>query len=299
MGPTLKEHETKLEESSSDPAVPLAPPPSLGSGRSAQAERVGFRERLLLALSRKPGALEGAKSSHEDDAAKNPLALLCRVFPGFLSEVRGKDIVDFGSGKGYQSAALAESGARCVLGVEINPKHLADARAHVDRLGLVQKVSFVEKLDERVKRKFDLAISQNAMEHYGDPAGILREMASALKANGKVLVTFGPPWFAPHGSHMTYFARVPWVNLLFDERTVMRVRARFRNDGAIRYEDVESGLSKMSIRKFMRIVVESGLQVEFLKFDCVKGLDWLGKIPLVKELFINHVSCALSKRVKG
>jgi SAM-dependent methyltransferase len=298
MGSTLKEHETKLEKSSSDPALPVAPPPPLESGRSTRAERMTFPERLLLALSRKPGALEGSESSHDDDA-ENPLALLSRVFPGFLSEIRGKDIVDFGSGKGYQSAALAESGARCVLGVEINPKRLAEARAHVDRLGLVQQVSFVEKLDDRVKRRFDLAISQNAMEHYGNPAGILREMASALKANGKILVTFGPPWFAPHGSHMAYFARVPWVNLLFDERTVMRVRARFRNDGATRYEEVESGLNKMTIGKFMRIVAESGLQVEFLKFDCVKGLDWLGRIPLVKELFINHVSCALSKRVKG
>ena len=81
-----------------------------------------------------------------------------------------------------------------------------------------------------MKGGFDIVLSHNSMEHFGDPARILDVMKSALKPDGRLYITFGPPWYAPYGSHMHFFTRVPWVNLLFSERTVMAVRARYRND---------------------------------------------------------------------
>jgi hypothetical protein len=131
------------------------------------------------------------------------------------------------------------------------------------------------------------------MEHYSEPRVILEEMKSALKPGGTILITFGPPWFAPYGSHMHFFTTMPWLNLLFSERTVMNVRAHFRGDAATRYEDVEFGLNKMSVAKFERIAAETGLKISQRKYECIKGLDFLGKIPRARELFINNISCAL------
>jgi ubiquinone/menaquinone biosynthesis C-methylase UbiE len=132
------------------------------------------------------------------------------------------------------------------------------------------------------------------MEHYPEPAATLEEMRRLLKPGGRLLITFGPPWFAPYGSHMHFFCKVPWLNLLFTERTVMAVRARFRQDGAKRYEDCESGLNKMSVAKFERIIAEAGLKVEDRRYDCIKGLNFLGRLPLLRELFINHVTATLT-----
>jgi SAM-dependent methyltransferase len=148
-------------------------------------------------------------------------------------------------------------------------------------------------LDDSLDGTFDVVISQNSFEHLRDPAGTLATMRRLLAPAGEILITFCPPWFAPYGAHMGYFTKIPWVQLLFSEHTVMSVRSRFRSDGATRYEDVEMGLNRMSIRKFERIVRNSGLKVAWRKYVCVKKLNALGRIPLVRELFINVVSCAL------
>ena len=108
-------------------------------------------------------------------------------------------------------------------------------------------------------------------------------------------MTFGPPWYAPYGGHMHFFTRLPWATLLFDEGTVMRVRARFRDDGATRYAELEEGLNRMSLARFERLVAETGLTVTYRRDDQVRGQRWLGRLPLLRELFTNQVSCALAR----
>jgi hypothetical protein len=77
---------------------------------------------------------------------------------------------------------------------------------------------------------------------------VLDEMRLAACPGGCVLITFFEPWLSPYGSHMSHFTRVPWINVLFSERTVMNVRSLFRSDGATRYEDVEGGLNRIDSR---------------------------------------------------
>ncbi len=251
-------------------------------------------EKLLLRFSRKPGGPDysyGRTESDSDDA----LSLLCKVFPNFLNGMRGTDILDYGCGTGRQAVALASHGARYVLGIDTNRKALGAAQALVRERNLEQQVEFSDWFNTRCVGQFDLVISQNSMEHYPDPASALEEMKSALKPNGRVLVTFGPPWFAPYGSHMHFFTKLPWVNLLFREKTVLNVRRHFRQDGATRYEEVESGLNKMTVARFERIVSQAGVSVLYRRYDCVKNLRFLGRIPALRELFINHISCILAK----
>lgn len=38
----------------------------------------------------------------------------------------------------------------------------------------------------------------------------------------------------------------------------------------------------------------AGLRMEARRYDCVKGLDLLGRPPLLRELFINNVACVLA-----
>lgn len=120
-------------------------------------------------------------------------------------------------------------------------------------------------------------------------------MKSALNQNGMIFITFGPPWLAPYGSHTQFFTPLPWVNILFSENTVMRVRNNFRNDGAKRYADAEGGLNKMTISGFERIIARSCMKMQYRRYDSLKRLNLLGHLPIVRELFINQVNCILRK----
>ncbi len=244
-------------------------------------------ERLLLSLSHEPTADSGNNGSLE-----SALALLNLAFPGFEDEIAGKRILDFGCGDGYQSAAMALRGAGYILGLDTNPPTLDRARRLAADMSL-GNVDFREKLDENDRGAFDIVISQNSMEHFPDPAAVLQEMKSALRPDGRLLITFGPPWLSPYGSHMSFFTRIPWANIIFSESTVMKVRSRYIGDGAMRYEEVTGGLNKMTVSKFERLVRQCGLRLTYRRYRCIKGLDFLASLPAARELFVNHVSCVL------
>ena len=242
---------------------------------------------MLLSLSHEPNA-----AATNDGALETALSLLSSAFPDFRSAIAGRDVLDFGCGAGLQSAAMGLHGARHVLGLDTNSVTLNRARVLVSDLRL-GNVEFEESLEDTHHQQFDVVISQNSMEHFSDPAAILEQMTSVLKPGGKLFITFGPPWLSPYGSHMSFFTRIPWVNLLFSEATVMSVRARFISDGARRYEEAEGGLNKMTVRKFEHIVQSCGLRLAYRRYQCIKRLDFLGKLPIARELFVNHISCTL------
>jgi SAM-dependent methyltransferase len=259
-----------------------------------------FAERLLLLLSRTPGGDDYAESLTSYDEAESsgstsPLWLLQTVFPGFLGMISGKSVLDFGCGNGYQSVALATAGARQVLGVDTNLDALIRGRALADRSGVASIVQFSEEVPQELLGSFDVVISQNSMEHFSKPSETVGVMLRAMNANGDLLITFGPPWFSPRGSHMHFFTKVPWVNLVFSEKTVMTVRSRFRNDGAQRYEDVESGLNKMSLARFESLIREMHVFPTYRRYECVKGLNGFARIPLLREMLVNRVSVILRR----
>lgn len=260
-------------------------------------------ETLLAWLSRSPTDSDYQEhSADSSDPAQPcedpPLALLRTVFPHLDSLIPGARVLDYGCGFGRQAIALAEMGAREVVGVDSNLMTLEKARGVAEKSPAVERVVFVSKASDAGPAGFDVVISQNSMEHFRDPQASLNELIAMLGSNGCLLITFGPPWFAPRGSHMHFFTKVPWVNLLFSEKTVMNVRKRYRSDGAQRYEDVESGLNKMTLAKFERLISNADLVPTFVRRDCVKGLSILGSIPVVRELFVNRVSVILKRQAR-
>jgi ubiquinone/menaquinone biosynthesis C-methylase UbiE len=238
-------------------------------------------ERILAAFCRDPGTVAYVDTADREAVARResprqPLSELEREFPDLGSLLTGKDVLDFGCGWGDQAGAIARRFHARVTGLDKHTGLLEAARA---RYG--DSVRFVERLSGET---FDVVITQDAMEHFDDPVAALTTMVQALRPGGRILMTFGPPWYAPYGTHMNFFCPIPWLQLWFSENTVMRVRSRYRNDGARRYEDVESGLNRMSLRKFERLIARSGLKTERLRYVGVKRLHFLTRIPVVREL---------------
>lgn len=183
-----------------------------------------------------------------------------------LERIRGKTVLDFGCGEGWEVLEAVRAGARRAIGLDLRPEILARAQSHAQAAGLAEHCSFVTRCSEPV----DLIISIDAFEHFAAPAGILAEMHRLLKPGGEVLVSFGPPWRHPLGGHT--FSVFPWAHLLFSETALCRWRATFKSDGARRFEEVEGGLNQMTIARFERLVAQSGFALESLELVPIRAL---------------------------
>ena len=116
---------------------------------------MGIQERILLFLSRKPGTNDNKRG--EEWNIDNALSLLCRVFPDFTDKIIGKSVLDYGCGGGYQTVAMALSGAKYVLGFDISPKSLEYGRDLARQFGVENRVEFSARLDDKLKERFQVA----------------------------------------------------------------------------------------------------------------------------------------------
>lgn len=238
-----------------------------------------------------PDCIASAPDKHDID---NGLDDLFAAFPSLRAEIAGKCVLDYGCGPGWQSVCLARLDTSRVVGLDIMPEWLEHARDIAARFGVAHKTEIRSGWDNDLAGQFDIVISKDSFEHYRHPEEALAEMKTALRPGGKLFIVFSWPWYSPLGSHMQVFTLLPWVNLLFSEQTVMRVRSRYRNDGATRYEDVASGLNKMTVRRFERLMRASGLRIEHQLLRGFKNWHLLTKMPLLRELFAQQAGCILS-----
>jgi ubiquinone/menaquinone biosynthesis C-methylase UbiE len=108
-------------------------------------------------------------------------------------DLRGKRILDFGSGLGGIDILLAETyGAAEVVGIDIEPDLIKLARALVERRGLSDRVSFQLATPGALAfpdRAFDVVFSKDAMVHVSDKAMLLSEIARVLKPGGRLIAS--------------------------------------------------------------------------------------------------------------
>lgn len=177
------------------------------------------------------------------------------------SELAGKTVIDFGCGVGTEAIEIARRGARHVFGIDIRESLLQEAQTAARSSGVESACTFCRVCPE----KADVIVSLDAFEHFADPAAVLRTMAASLAPQGCILISFGPTWYHPLGGHL--FSVFPWAHLLFTESALIRWRSDFKSDGARRFHEVEGGLNQMTIRRFEKIVEESGFR--FVSFETV------------------------------
>ena len=209
--------------------------------------------------------------------------------PHLWNAIQGKVVLDFGCKFGTEALEMASRGAREVVGLDIMEEYLAVARAAQEKAG-IRNCRFVQRYEGKV----DVITTLDAFEHFGDPADILRIMAGLLRPSGKVLVSFGPPWYHPYGGHMPLF---PWAHVLLTERALMKWRSQYKTDGAMRFGEVEGGLNQMSISRFEHLV--AGSPFRFEHFEAVPIRQ--GPIPklhnrMTREFLTSVVRCVLVHR---
>lgn len=205
----------------------------------------------------------------------------------FWDDVRDKQVVDFGCGYGFEAIEMARHGAAGVVGIDIRESVVESARAKAVQAGVEQICTFVTTAPGL---KADVIVSIDAFEHFADPAAILDEMASMLRPNGCVWISFGPPWYHPAGGHL--FSVFPWAHLIFTEASLIRWRSDFKTDGATCFGEVAGGLNQMTVRRFTELVKHSRLQCDRLECVPIRRARWFAN-RLTREIFTSVVRCRL------
>lgn len=207
--------------------------------------------------------------------------------PEIWDEMRGKEILDFGCGPGQEVVEIAERGASHVVGLDVRQKWLDDGRAHASDRGVAERCTFAPTWD----RPVDLIVSLDSFEHFADPAGVLARMRELLKPGGRILAAFGPTWYHPLGGHI--YSVFPFSHLLFSESALVRWRSMHKSDGATTI--AESGLNKMTIRRFIELVEASPLRFARFELLPIRPLRLLAN-RLTREFTTAAVRCALVPR---
>lgn len=119
-----------------------------------------------------------------------------------LPDVRGRDVLDLGTGTGVLAVIAALRGAKCVLAVDISDEALENARANV-QLHKVEGIVHVARHDMRqpVEGEYDIVLANVPIldELWGDNTLVLlQQMLSNLRLrNGGLLcfawASFGAP----------------------------------------------------------------------------------------------------------
>jgi hypothetical protein len=116
-------------------------------------------------------------------------------------------------------------------------------------------------------------------------------MRRLLNPGGRVLVSFGPPWRHPLGGHV--YSIFPFSHLVFPDAALVRWRSSFKTDGARTI--LESGLNKMTVSRFERLIAESPFRAENLEVVPIRKLRPIAN-RLRREFTTSVVRCHLTPK---
>lgn len=105
-----------------------------------------------------------------------------------LPYVRGKDVLDVACGEGYGTAALAASGARSVIGVDVDPIACEHARRKYgrDRMEIHEGDAANLPLSDA---SVDAVVSFETVEHVTNPAKFIAECFRVLRPSGTLIIS--------------------------------------------------------------------------------------------------------------
>lgn len=272
-----------------------------------------------LILSKVEGGKRRAANPREDDLQYADLEY--RKAPALLRKfglpaLAGKRILDFGCRFGGSTLWYAEQGASSVIGVDVSEYMLDVAREFVDKAlrqrdpGAGQQrpsIDFRLGSAERIPAEdgsIDMILSEDVVEHLSDPAHILAEWRRVLVPGGRVLISFGPLWYHPHGIHLWEIFHAPWTHVLFSLRTCLWAKCLMKAEKP--QPELWQGsadilarqwfdLGRMTLCRFERFIRLSGFRtIEYTVYP-VWGLGPTLWVPGLREFFASQVECVLEK----
>ena len=247
---------------------------------------------------------------------------LRRAFMGGLALDR-RVILDVGSGLGGRSPYWLEQGAARVANLDINREELNLGRKILARKfpELAPRIEFCHPDDYRAGAGADLAILFDCFEHLTDPAAVLRQVDRWVRPGGQVWIgSFG--WYHYNASHCLGHVPIPWCQVLFSERAIIRTIQTIvrepgyvpnyweRTEGITRWDRVRTlkdrpgePLNMLSLRRIRQILAASPFRLEQFRVYPFSGsvhpaarvLSGLTNLPVLQEFFHSYYTATLIK----
>jgi len=225
-------------------------------------------------------------------------------------------VLDIGCGLGGRIPFWLERGADRVIGVDINR---AELRSGAELLAqefpaLAGRACFLHPSELGNDAIADVAILFDAFEHLTDPPALLAQCVRWLKPNG-ILWVGSIGWYHHAASHCRAHVPIPWCQLLFSERAIIRtIQTLIRRvdyspnvweqqEGITRWDGVGSlrdrpgePLNELSLRAVQRVLAASPFHVDaFTVHGLGRGLGWLASVPVLREIFHSYYTARLRR----
>ena len=228
----------------------------------------------------------------------------------------GREVVDLGCNDGSLTHQYLKEGVRRITGVDIDAEAIAIARAR----GADPRIDFAVSATGRIPladESVDTIVCFDVFEHVADPGALLGECRRILRPSGQLLIgTWG--WYHPFAPHVWSTLPVPWAQVFFSERTILRTCRRvFHSDWyvpTIHEVDAQGNkrtdrflnetisrdyLNKYLIRDFERAFEQSGMawQVHLEPFGS-KYARWsrvLLGVPWLREFIASYFWAVIEK----
>ena len=217
-------------------------------------------------------------------------------------DFRGSCVLEVGCGCGSLSIDIALSGAKKVIGLDINPDDIAFAREYLrtNHPNLTANIEYVclDLKDYVAFESFDYVISKDSFEHMLGLESILSEIKTRLKKKGKIYVGFGPLYLSCFGDHGKTKTIIPWGHLIIPEKIILKRLNKKETDKITSIKEL--GLNKLTLQDYSKLFKNSGLSVTYFKTNCGNNLIYklfslLSKIGWLKEHFTQNIYCILEK----
>ncbi len=98
--------------------------------------------------------------------------------------IKGKSVIDIGSGPGHFAISLARKGADHVLGVDFAESMNELATRHAEQAGVADRCrfDFGDFLAYEIPEQFDYAVVMGFMDYIADPSTVIRKVLLATRA---------------------------------------------------------------------------------------------------------------------
>ena len=186
----------------------------------------------------------------------------------------GGATLEVGAGDGMVSYHLTRRGFEATA-LDLSPA-LFDVRAGQAGVDFVTGDAAAMPFDDG---RFDLVVSYNSFEHFGDPEQVMRELIRVTRPGGAIHLDFGPLYFSAYGLHGYRSVHVPYSHLLF-ERAVLEQYVAEHDLPPIPFES----LNGWSVRRFRELWATHAAELSPVAYR---------EIPQIagRELIVEHPSC--------
>ncbi len=221
---------------------------------------------------------------------------------GGKPDLKDAHVLEVGCGYGQLCFDMALSGAKKVVGIDINPKCIDFANEYLTMYypELKDKIDFsnTDLMSYKEQDCFDYIISEDAFEHIMNLEEELVKMYKSLKVRGKLYTGFGPLYRSPYGGHKRMKMPIPWGHLILPESMLIKWVSMHRKEKINSIHDL--GLNKMSLADYKRLSNKKGWTILYFKVNhgdrlMSKIFSWISKIPFMEEYFSHDLYYVLRK----